>query len=63
MSMQQANKTEGGYPMVKKFILHLMNTEQGMFTYETNCANKDQALGITQGLFPNARVIEIEEVK
>ena len=49
--------------MVKRFILHLMNAEQGMFTYETNCANEDQALGIAQGLFPKARVIEIEEVK
>lgn len=63
MSMQQANMTEGGYPMVKKFILHLMNAEQGMFNYEINCAGKDQALGIAQGLFPKARVIEIEEVK
>ena len=63
MSMQQANRTEGGYPMVKRFILHLMNAEQGMFTYEINCANEDQALGIAQGLFPKARAIEIEEVK
>lgn len=49
--------------MVKRFILHLMNSNQGMFTYEINCANEDQALGIAQGLFPKARAIEIEEVK
>ena len=63
MSMQQPNRTEGGYPMVKRFILHLMNAEQGMFTYEINCTNVDQALGIAQGLFPKARAIEIEEAK
>ena len=49
--------------MVKRFILHLMNAEQGMFTYEINCTNVDQALGIAQGLFPKARAIEIEEAK
>lgn len=63
MSMQQANWTEGGYPMVKKFIVHLMNVSQGMHDYEVNCANEDQAQGIAKGLFPKARVISIEEVK
>lgn len=49
--------------MAKKFIIHLMNVTQGLHDYEVNCANADQAKGIAEGLFPKARIIDIEEVK
>lgn len=48
--------------MIKQFIVHLMRSA-GVFTHTVNCANRDSAMYICEGIFPDARVIEITEVK
>jgi len=47
--------------MVKKFIVHLMRGLQ-VIQHEVNCANAFSAQCICEGIFPDARVLEVTEV-
>lgn len=47
--------------MVKQFIVHLMSLS-GVVTHVVNCANKESAQHICEGIFSDARVIDITEV-
>lgn len=47
--------------MIKQFIVHLMRSSE-VITHVVNCANKESAQHICEGIFSDARVIDITEV-